>query len=295
MKKKVIISSSGGETSAKMAIDYVKENNLKPLAVYGKSGKPKYWKHVNDEIEAIIVLCNTSRENNKTLVFVNNLDKYFNLHHVWLEANVVHGERKSTSYRFTNYGKAKRDGSIFEEVIKKYGIPNTKFLHCTRELKMNPIKSFMKDVGFEDAWTAIGYRYDEPKRVNLITAQTKKQFYPAWEKKTLKIDVKKFWSKQRFQLGLLEFEGNCRLCYKKSKRKLLSQIVTDPESCNWIFDMELKYSGEDEHTFFRGNETIKELIQQSLEDFEIWKPDNQHKIDFELDEQESCAESCEPF
>lgn len=294
-EKKVIISSSGGETSAKMAIEYIQDNNLKPLAVYGNKGRPKYWKHVNEDIEAVVVFCNTSREDDRTLKFVKNLDKYFNLHHVWLEASVAHGKRKSSSYVFTNYNKAKRDGSVFEEVIKKYGIPNTKFLHCTRELKMNPIKSFMKDIGFEDAWTAIGYRYDEPKRVNLITAKQKKQFYPEWEKRTIKRDIKIFWSKRPFSLGLLEFQGNCRLCYKKSKRKLLSQIITDPKSVDWFFDMQKLYSKEDVHTFFRGNETIQDLINQSKEDFIMWNPSNQIEFDFELDEQESCSESCEPF
>jgi len=295
MKKKIIISSSGGETSAKMAIEYLKENNLNPIAVYGSKGKPKYWKHVNDYIEAVVVICNTTREDNRTLKFVKNLDDHLNLHHVWLEAKVLHGKRKSSSYIITSYAKAKRDGSVFEQVIKKYGIPNTKFLHCTRELKMNPIKSFMKDIGFEDAFTAIGYRYDEPKRVNLITANIKKQFYPQYEKKVIKRDVKYFWSKQPFKLGLLEFEGNCRLCYKKSKRKLLSQIITDPNSVNWVFEMQKLYSKGEVHTFFRENETIQDLIKQSTEDFVMWTPIQQIEFDFDLDEQEDCTESCEPF
>lgn len=297
MKEKIILSSSGGATSAKMTKDYIDENKLKPVGVFGNSGKPKYYKHVNDNIEAIAVFCNTTREDDRTLDFVNNLDLHFKIHHVWLEAFVLHGERKSTTYKITNYKNAKRDGSIFEEVIKKYGIPNTKFLHCTRELKMNPIKSFMKDIGFENAFTAIGYRYDEPKRVNLVKAKEKKQFYPLWEKRQTKKDVSVFWDKQTFKLGLLEFEGNCRLCYKKSKRKLLSQIITDGNSVHWIKKMEKIYSNGGEHLFFRDNESINDLIEQSKEEFKMWQPNENKQIEFnfELDQQESCEESCEPF
>lgn len=297
-KQKIVVSLSGGATSGNMAREMQLDMNLKPVHVYRNSGKPYYTKHVNDSVELINVFANTTREDKRTLVFVNNMDVNFGFYTVWLESQVYHNKRKSSGFKITDFNHAKSDGSVFEQVIIKYGIPNTKFLHCTRETKERPIDAFRKDIGFyEDTLLAIGFRYDEPKRVNLLKAKQKGHIYPLWEKKRTKDDVRKFWEKQSFQLGIEEFEGNCRLCYKKSKRKLLSQIIKDPTSVNWILEMELNYAGNDGHTFFRGNESIIDLIEESTRPFEFWKPKEKKQIefDFDLDEQDSCAESCEPF
>lgn len=312
MKIKVLVSVSGGETSATLAKLLIDKHKLTPVLVFSKKGIPHYTKLVNSTHEFIFVFSNTSREDNRTLIFVKNLMMYMGIPIVWVEAEVRQG-RIGTTFTETNYNKAKRNGEVFESVIKKYGIPNTQFIHCTRELKMSPIKSFAKSIGWDDYQTAIGYRADEPKRINLINAKKQKQIYPLYEWAITKSDVKHFWSKQSFNLGLLEWEGNCKLCYKKSKRKLLTQIIADPKSTEWIKEMEVKYSGfkkdgrsnldEDYKTFFfRDNESIDLLIAESKEPFVPVTEKNYLQIqkqiglfDYNLDEQEDCSESCEPF
>jgi len=290
-KPRILISTSGGRTSALMAY--------------------MLWKRFKDAYEMIFVFANTSREKEATLVFVHQLETIFGLPIVWVEAVVHHGSRKSSTHRVVNFETAKRKGEVFEEVIKKYGIPNAKFKHCTRELKTNPIRSYARSIGwgdFRNYTTVIGYRKDEPKRVNLIKAKEKHQWYPLWDWNINKADVAVFWLNQSFDLQLKDYEGNCNLCHKKSKRKLLTQLQDGDCQPEWNRGMENKYeqvkpakmrSDKTPVRFFRQGESIDELIEESKQPFDRWddqslKTDGA-EYDFDLDEQEDCAESCEPF
>ncbi len=260
----------------------------------------------------IFVFANTSREKEATLKFVHQLETIFGLPIVWVEAVVHHGSRKSSTHKIVTYETASRNGEVFEEVIKKYGIPNKKFKHCTRELKTNPIRSYAKSIGwgnYKHYTTVIGYRKDEPKRVNLLTMHDKHQWYPLWDWDIKKSDVAAFWLKQTFDLQLPDYDGNCDLCHKKSKRKQLTQIVNGT-STDWHSDMENKYEQvkpkKQQHNktpvrFFRQGESINDLIEQSKEPFihavdqSLITTGASYEFDSELDEQEDCAESCEPF
>lgn len=306
MKDKYLISISGGETSATMGKLIKDRWKLTPVLVYNSTGKPYYTKYVNDKVEAIFCFANTSREDIRTLMFIINLEIHFGIKCVWVEAKVNKG-RKGTTHNIVNYNSSKKNGSIFKNVIAKYGIPNKTMLHCTRELKASPINSFCKSIGWKDYTTVIGYRFDEPKRVNLINAKKNKQWYPLFEWQIVKSDIKGFWSRQIFSLGLKEWEGNCKLCHKKSKRKLLTQLKSDPSSADWVIEMEKEYryfqkEGRNNSTikdgvlFFRDNTSIHELIAESKLPFVPYAAKTQMTMfDIDLDEQESCAESCEPF
>lgn len=308
MKKRYLISTSGGETSATMAKLLFDKWKLTPVNIYSVSGKIMYTKYVNDDVEAIFVFANTSREDERTLRYVHNIEVYWGIKCVWVEA-VVNKGRVGTTHKIVNYNSANRKGNVFEAVIAKYGIPNKMMPHCTRELKQQPINSFCKSIGWRDHITVIGYRFDEPKRVNLINAEKNRQWYPLYEWRIIKADVKAHQTKQLFRLGLSEEEGNCKLCYKKSRRKLLTQIVKNPQSVVWVQDMEGKYryfekAGRNNETikdgtlFFRDNTSINELIEESKLPFVKFTEknyENKTLFDIDLDEQESCAESCEPF
>jgi len=287
MKKKLLVSVSGGRTSGLMA--------------------KLLFDRFQNEYEMIFVFANTSREREETLYFVHQLETEFKLPIVWVEAVVHHGKRKGSTHKIVNYWSACRDGSIFEEVIKKYSIPCSSAPHCTRELKRNAINSYANSIGFKGCTTAIGYRADEPKRVNLIKAKQKKQFYPLFEWGINKADVAKYWKKQSFDLNLRDYEGNCKLCYKKSKRKLLTSVIERPQDAIWVSQMEQKhgmvvpigYSGKTPLKFFRNWESMEDIIEESKLPFEMSKDKSLitdgSEYDFDLDEQEDCAESCEPF
>ena len=122
----IVVSFSGGKTSGLMA-KLMKEN-------YIDMG----YKNI------IFLFANTAQENEKTLQFVNKCDIKYGLGVVWLEADVVHKQRVGTKHKVVSFETASRNGEPFEDMIKKFGIPNKHYPHCTRELKQRPIYSYLR-------------------------------------------------------------------------------------------------------------------------------------------------------
>jgi len=288
----LVISFSGGETSSVMA-----ELLLKKF-----SGKR----------EIISVFANTGKEREETLEFANNVDKYLNLDLKWIEPNVIHTKGVGTSFSLTSFEQANRNGYHFEEMIKKYGIPNQAFMHCTRELKTNPINKYLKSIGLKDYVVAIGYRADEMHRVKWDKAIKEKQYYPLVETWRMNKEmVQQFCRKRPFALGLKSHQGNCDFCWKKSKRKLLTLIKENEQGINWWHEMEVKYGhlvveGRDAeiqnppYVFYRGNLSANDLIDESKYPFERYDDFKERQMlmfDADLDYEggECGSGSCEPF
>jgi 3'-phosphoadenosine 5'-phosphosulfate sulfotransferase (PAPS reductase)/FAD synthetase len=114
----------------------------------------------------LFIFANTGDEEEKTLEFINRCSIGWNLNIVWVESVVHHNERKGSTYKVVDFKTASRNRGPFEEIIKKYGIPNQNFPHCNRELKLAPINSYVKSLGWKNYKTAIGIRSDEFDRVN---------------------------------------------------------------------------------------------------------------------------------
>lgn len=214
----LLISFSGGRTSALMA-KFIKEHG----------GYSSYKKHY--------VFANTGKEKEETLIFVQRCSEEFGINVVWVEAVVSSEKGYGTRHKIVNFKTASRNGEPFEDVIKKYGLPNKQFPHCTRELKLNPIKSYMKSLGLKKWITALGIRYDEAHR-----AKPKDGIiYPFCELKVTEEFVRNYWQSQSFDLKLKDYEGNCDLCFKKSLRKKMTLIKHSPEIADWWAKMENKY------------------------------------------------------
>lgn len=293
-KPRIVVSISGGRTSAMMAYLIKRQ--------FGATHDIAY------------VFANTSREKEETLVFLDKVDRLWDLNIVWIEAVVHHGKRKGSTHKVVDFNAAKRDGSVFSEVIKKYGIPCKQAPHCTRELKTKPIKSCATALGFgaygKDYQTAIGYRHDEQKRIKQNNIEKEKHLYILNDLGIKKADVARFWSKMPFDLELKDYEGNCRLCHKKSKRKLLTQLVEHPEDAAWIMEMEntygmvcpTQYAGELPLRFFRERDSIHDLIEESKLPFGKAVDQSKDQAGFDmffdeyLDAEDSdCGDRCEPF
>jgi hypothetical protein len=244
------------------------------------------------------MFANTGQENEETLDFVHQCDKAFNLNVVWLEAVVHHGERVGTTHKIVNYETASRDGEPFEEVIKKYGIPNKAYPHCTRELKLAPIRSWVKSQGLEDAHMAVGIRVDEIDRMQ-HDAEAKHIIYPLVRLGISKSDINRFWDSQDFRLNLKGYQGNCKWCWKKSLRKHFTLIKESPEIYDFPARMEAKYglAGYNEdgthRVFFRKNTSTKDLIAMSRESGMAPAFDDAKSYNYELDLSNGCTESCE--
>lgn len=254
----------------------------------------------SNDYNFIIVFANTGMEHPKTLEFVYNCDKYFNFNTIWLEADVVHEKNKGTKYKIVSYETCSRNGEPFEEVIKKYGIPNIKYPHCTRELKLQPINAYIKSIGLDvnKVKTAMGIRTDEIRRV-AKSGEKREIVYPLIDMFPAdKQDVLDWWEDQEFDLGLDEWNGNCKLCYKKSTNKLFKQLDESPEFIEWHKKMEELYGGngfkKDEdyrRVFFRKNISASQLEQLHKEDRSNPMYSQREVQDFYQDG--GCSESCE--
>lgn len=269
---RIFISFSGGKTSAYMAKRIIEE--------------------YKDKAEIVTVFANTGQEHEKTLEFVNKCDKEFGLNVVWIESLIHHNKRKSSTFKVTNFNNATRNGSLFEDMIKKYGIPNMTFPHCTRELKTNPLHSYVKQKWKVGTYhTAIGIRADEIDRIN-ENYEKLKLWYPLANWGVTKKDINEFWLKQSFNLEIPEHLGNCTWCWKKSNKKLMKLVNECPEIFKVPDYLERTYPTTiknnnvfNDQTFFRGNKSVKDLFNLA---------DQQSDL-FQDEEWSNCKESCEAF
>lgn len=241
--------------------------------------------------EKRVVFANTGQEDERTLEFVNRCSLEWGIDIAWIEP-VVNTGRKGSTHKVVTFKTATRDPSLFEAMIKKYGIPNKNYPHCTRELKLNPITSFARSIGWEKGAyrTAVGIRADEIDRVNPHFERLS-LYYPLCDSKVRKADVFAFWDKQGFDLQVPEHRGNCVWCWKKSLRKHLTLARETPQVFEFAMRMEQQHAfsggGVGPRVFFRGRKTAKEIIELSRENFEAFV-DPRH-----LDQGGGCEESCE--
>lgn len=224
--KNLLVSFSGGETSAFMA-QWLNNH---------------YEEYGFENI--VFVFANTGLENEQTLEFVERCDKHFKLNVQWVEANVQQGIRKGTGFYRTDFDNASRKGEPFEAIIKKYGIPNQAFPHCTRELKQAPIKAFGKEwFNGEKYHTAIGIRQDEADRMN-AKAKEMGFVYPLISSKMIpatKPMINFYWRSMPFRLELKGYQGNCATCWKKADKKLYQIAQENPKAFEFMAEMERKY------------------------------------------------------
>jgi hypothetical protein len=296
-KKKVLVSFSGGETSAFMA-RWLKSNK-------------------SDEYDMVFVFANTGEENEETLEFVDRCDKEFNLGVVWVEAVVHHGERKGCTHRIVNFETASRNGEPFEEIIKKYMIPNKGNMMCTRELKKNPIRSYARSLGWKkkDYYTAIGIRVDEIDRISKHRKRDQLIYPLVSDIPTNKPTINLFWDNMPFRLDLKGYEGNCKTCWKKSFRKLATISKESPEKFDFFRRMESKYEyfiseGKRNNKnlkppfrFFREEKSVDDIFKiaedpnftPASDDSIVYPHQRTLFDDTELDVSNGCIESCEVF
>jgi hypothetical protein len=276
-RERLLVSFSGGRTSGYMT--------RRLLAEYA------------DRYEMAVVFANTGEENEATLEFVRDCDKHFGFGTVWIEGvtNPAHGQ--GMRHRVVTFETASRKGEPFEAVIAKYGIANRASPHCTKNLKRRPMESYMRAIGWgnPNAYAiAIGIRADEARRVN--PSVDRKVVYPLvdWFP-TDKAEVNDWWLEQPFNLALLEHQGNCKWCWKKSFRKHARLIRETPDIYDFPRRMEARYGHvrppQAKRTapsvFFREDTSTLTLFKR-CELLTPWAGERERP-----DENGGCTESCE--
>lgn len=291
-KHNILMSFSGGETSA-FLLQWLLRN------------------YPENEIE--VVFANTGEENEETLEFVQKCSEYFNVHVTWVEYkrlsfNVVDFE---TAY-LSNDPKEienKWQNHPFRDYISEFGIPNLANLSCTRELKERIINRYLKSIGWKPSTHSkcIGIRADEIDRIG-------QHWYPLVSLGITKPMINNFWDKMPFRLQLKGYEGNCKTCWKKSFRKLVTIARQNPHWFGFMRQMEIEYSGFVKKTmqhrikpplrFFRENKTVADIFEMAKDDRIQNAKDDSRENNYqtslwfdgtELDISNGCTESCEVF
>lgn len=250
MKKNLLVSFSGGETSAYMA--------------------QWLWRHKQGEYNMVFVFANTGLENYETIYFVKRVSEYFGFTTHIIEA-VINPE-KGIGATYKKVIRISMEGEPFVEMCKKFGLPNMASPHCTRELKQVPIEKFGKDYfKGEPYYTAIGIRIDEIDRMS-VRRKERKLIYPLIsEVKMTKKKINFFWKMQPFRLELKGYEGNCVFCWKKSDKKLAllererGHYAFTVMSCNIEFPFLDHYRNkplDKTVRMYRGNKSLYDIVQQ---------------------------------
>lgn len=265
-----------------------------------------------DEYNIVGIFANTGWEHHKTIEFVHNNDveneRLFGVKPVWVEA-VVHKGRVSSTHKLVTYETASRNMEPFEEVVKKYGLPNSAYPHCTRELKEQPIHDYIKNVmgwsnkadGDSNYFTALGIRSDEPRRIKYNkTPQNKVYPLVDWHpEKPDKLDILDWWEERYFDLGIPEHLGNCVGCFRKSERKAMKAYRDAPGQFVNTLEKDYGHVGsnkikgvhvDEPRTMYRNYKTSDDIIAMFEQADPMWlsKDDPEHM-------NEGCASSCEPF
>jgi 3'-phosphoadenosine 5'-phosphosulfate sulfotransferase (PAPS reductase)/FAD synthetase len=244
--KNILVSFSGGRTSALMA------RLIQELPYY------KEW-------NKLYVFANTGKEKEETLQFIDRCDKEWNLGVVWIESVINPVKGKGVTWKIVDLKTANRTGQPFEDVIKKHGLPSKLYRHCTRDLKEEPIHKYAKHIFDGDYLTAIGIRADEKHRIS----SDPKKVYPLNDLNVDEAFVRNWWDRQKFDLNIKDYEGNCDLCFLKSKRKKLTLVKENPNIVQWWNEMEYKYSGGNQPIFDVYRDlSIDDLIQLSKHPFQ---------------------------
>lgn len=228
---KRVINFSGGKTSALMTI------LLKPTE------------------DDIVLFTDTKWEHKKTYKFLDDFEKN--------EGIKVH--------RATYENKKRPELQGFEALVNtRKSMPNRMKRICTVDLKVFTAKRYLRTLGVRTFESYIGFRFDEPHRVNRFKEQFKKVFtkFPLYDQGITKEMVNQYWLTKPYNLEIPSILGNCDLCFLKGKDNIIKIMALYPELADKWIEAEQGKKG----TFIKGI-SYKQLrhialSQQSLFDLD---------------------------
>ena len=278
MQKKLLISFSGGRTSAYMT--WWLFNKWADRGLY----------------EMKVVFANTGKEVENTLFFVDECSQEWGIPIVWIEGYPkTVGKGWGVDFKIVDYETASRNGEPFEAMISRIGIPSQSAPFCSPQLKKQPIKAYAKSIGWKDYYIAIGIRNDEQKRISKYYIKNKILYPLVHINPVSKNDVKIWWDKQSFDLNIHPDDGNCNACWKKSFSTLARIMNRTPKAFNWWQDMTDKYAYSNQ----RNNEMKQSFYREGKSILDIKKMADMSQAQLRqitmFDKLDGCAQSCEVF
>lgn len=234
--------------------------------------------------DAVVCFANTGKEEEATLEFVRDCEKFWNVPITWIE----YDPEKERNYKIVDFKTASRNGEPFEAVIKKKNyLPNPVTRFCTVEMKIRPIARYLVDIGFAEknshaenmSW--VGIRADEQRRAAKITEKDRIPLAMAGVTKEI---VSEFWKNQLFDLQLpningVTYHGNCDLCFLKGANQTFRLIKEKPERAIWWIKMEntTLASRPDGATFRKDRPSYVEMYEYALKQDDMFG-DNDESI-----------------
>jgi 3'-phosphoadenosine 5'-phosphosulfate sulfotransferase (PAPS reductase)/FAD synthetase len=234
-----------------------------------------------------VAFSNTGKEREETLVFIHECETRWRIRVHWLER--VDGPGR---FREADFSNASRHGEPFAAVIRRKAFtPNPVTRFWTNELKVRTMRDFARSLGWTHWTNIIGLRHDEGHRClkaydrNASGNDPWTVACPMDKARVTRRDVLAFWETQPFDLALRSYEGNCDLCFLKSRGKLLTIIREHPEAAQWWIDQEAAVGGRfrDRHSYA----SLAEAARRQLV-FPFMDDDGQDEHDAE------CGLICEP-
>jgi len=186
----------------------------------------------------LVIFCDTGREHLKTYKFINDFEAHEKIPIIRLKFSDTDDPFKT----------------MLEK--RKYKVvPNRVKRICTVELKIKTCRRYLRSLGLMSYESFIGFRYDEPLRVNRRKQIWKKVIdrFPLYDDKIDKQMVNDYWSKKPYTLEIPSILGNCTLCFMKGKNAIINILSTYPELAEpWINDeTEAQKNGKfGGHTYF---------------------------------------------
>jgi 3'-phosphoadenosine 5'-phosphosulfate sulfotransferase (PAPS reductase)/FAD synthetase len=237
-----VVSFSGGRTSGFMTTKIVEAFREHRGGWPADTGK--------------IVFSNTGKEREETLQFVQRCEEFWGVPVVWLEYRWEPGRHYFEQVTFET---ASRKGEPFEQVVRSRNrVPSSFSRFCTIDLKLRTQHRYLKACGWKEYTSAVGLRYDEPRRVAKRLAYKREvsiertlfgdeevetgkdpinvgeeAVCPLHEARVTLADVRAFWDAMPFDLALKDGEGNCDLCFLKGAGLLARLIRARPEAADW--------------------------------------------------------------
>ena len=220
-----------------------------------------------------VLFANTGKERDETLDFIHEIETRWGVNVRWLEYDGDNRNRtrnvKEVSYETAH--RRDQPGSPFERLIGEAAqLPNPVARTCTVQLKTKTMRRWLESQGWNRDFyrrTAIGIRADEDDRTIGIQADCPQYVTPVFPLVAARItvaDVMRFWRKQPFDLRLGQHEGNCDMCFLKSRAKLVRIARDNPGMIDWWLKMERSKEGLTEKpggAKFREDRTFAEIAE----------------------------------